>query len=40
MALLNAILSEIFNQKHNSTIGNIKKEAAIRLKLDLLRSKR
>jgi len=39
MALLNAILSEIFNQKHNSTISNIKKEAAIRLKLDLLRSK-
>jgi len=40
MALLNAILSEMFNQKHNSTISNIKKEAAIRLKLDLLRSKR
>jgi len=40
MALLNAILGEMFNQKHNSTISNIKKEAAIRLKLDLLRSKR
>lgn len=39
MALLNAILSEMFNQKHNSTISNLKKEAAIRLKLDLLRSK-
>jgi len=40
MALLNTILSEMFNQKHNSTISNIKKEAAIRLKLDLLMSKR
>ncbi len=39
MALLNATLSEMFNQKHNSTISNLKKEAAIRLKLDLLRSK-
>ena len=39
MALINAILSEMFNQRHNSTISNLKKEAAIRLKLDLLRSK-
>lgn len=39
MALINAILSEMFNQKHNSTISNLKKEAVIRLKLDLLRSK-
>jgi DNA-binding MurR/RpiR family transcriptional regulator len=39
MALINAILSEMFNQKHNLTISNLKKEAAIRLKLDLLRSK-
>jgi DNA-binding MurR/RpiR family transcriptional regulator len=39
MALINAILSEMFNQRHNSTISNLKKEAVIRLKLDLLRSK-
>jgi hypothetical protein len=29
----------MFNQKHNLTISNLKKEAAIRLKLDLLGSK-
>ena len=39
MALLNAILSELFNQRYNLTISNLKKEATIRLKLNLLRSK-
>ena len=39
MALINSILSQMFSQNYDSTISNIKKEAATRLRLDLLRSK-